>query len=214
LKTTLLLPNESGYGPYHLQNGDLVNLLSIQAILVLFSVLPDGFCHRRVEHDDLVFRLRQISDGQPGMIRVPEQGLGHLGLSFGQVLAATVGTGDPGHGNILLHWLPLSMARVSRILWDMATLATIPATITVTGLRSEAVLVAGIRVPKAGDGTLVVPFTGRADGNKSNVWDAFFTAQEEGHLTSNPVLTALTDGVASGHTLSGGQDAMGAVTPE
>lgn len=96
----------------------------------------------------------------------------------------------------------------------MVTLATIPATITVTGLRSEEVLVAGIRVPKSGDGVLVVPFVGRGDGNKSDIWTAFFNAQEADHLTSDPVLTALTDGVASGHTLSGGQDPSGAVTPE
>lgn len=102
-----------------------------------------------------------------------------------------------------------------RVSWEaMATLATLPATITVTGLRPEPVMVAGIQVPKAGGGTLTVPLTGRAPGNKSDVWTAFFTAQQAGHLTSDPVLTALTDPVASGHTLFGGQDAMGTVTQE
>ncbi|HSW49528.1 MAG TPA: hypothetical protein VLH09_05100 [Bryobacteraceae bacterium] len=110
--------------------------------------------------------------------------------------------------------MSLSTGSISSILVGMATLATIPATITVTGLLSEPVLVAGIQVPKAGDGTLVVPFNGRGDGNKSDVWTAFFNAQESGVLTSVPVLTALSDGVSSGHTLSGGQDPMGAVTPE
>ena len=94
----------------------------------------------------------------------------------------------------------------------MVLLAALPASVDITNLNSEELFVADARLPVGGPTT--VTLTGREDGNKSDVWKALYSAQEAGLLSSSPTLDALEDPVASGHTLFGGQDPIGAVTPE
>lgn len=97
----------------------------------------------------------------------------------------------------------------------MATLAGIPANIEVTNQMDlpEDLVLAGIRFEY--NVAQVVNMSNREDGDKSDIYDALFIAAQEGHITTDAdPLTALTDGVPSGHTLTGGQDPLGAIADD
>ena len=94
----------------------------------------------------------------------------------------------------------------------MVDLASIPANIEITNVKDlpEALSLAGLRFEY--NVAKVVNMSNREDGDKSDVYNAIFNAEQEGIITTDAgVLTALTDGVPSGHTLIGGQDALGTI---
>lgn len=121
----------------------------------------------------------------------------------------------------------------------MVALADLPDFVYVSNLVAQPLVLAGgyarlnaldIAAPEA-DQNRRIQLDGLSDSMKSQVWLALFTAQEAGLLKHTEVVddqepeedwtwqdaadfTALTDPVDSEHQLVGGQDALGAVTPE
>lgn len=94
----------------------------------------------------------------------------------------------------------------------MTDLASIPADIVVTNAKDlpEALILAGLRFPF--NVAVGVNMSNREDGDKSDVYNALYNAAQEGIITTDAdPLSALTDGVPSGHTLIGGQDALGTI---
>jgi hypothetical protein len=93
----------------------------------------------------------------------------------------------------------------------MATLATVPGTITVTNLTPEPMVFG--RVVAYPSVAVGVPMASRSDGDKSDTYNHLYNAEQAGLITAGS-LTELTDGVASGHTVFGGQNEPGATAPD
>jgi len=93
----------------------------------------------------------------------------------------------------------------------MTTLASLPASIAVTNLTSAPLILANIRFEPGVAKT--VTLTGMQPGYTSDVWAAIHAARTLATplISTSPTTAALTNGVASGHTFGGGQDAVRAV---
>ena len=100
----------------------------------------------------------------------------------------------------------------------MATLATLPASITVTNLLAVVLQLGPIRLEPNGDAdgkdAAIIGLNGLPDGSKTFLWELIVSAEAEGHISANEAVSALTDGVAHGHTLVGGQDPLGAISAD
>jgi hypothetical protein len=95
----------------------------------------------------------------------------------------------------------------------VTALADIPATLTIDNALDEALVIAtSIRLAPLAVGT-VIQMAGRGSGDKSDIYQALFIAEQMGHIEAGG-LSPLEDPVPSGHTLFGGQDPIGDVEPE
>lgn len=98
----------------------------------------------------------------------------------------------------------------------MVLLADLPASVAVTDARpspTEPLIIAYLELAPEAAGVEVL-FNTRTDGDKSDLWAALFAAQEAGHITVVPALTALEDPVESGHIYTGGHITVRAITPD
>lgn len=100
----------------------------------------------------------------------------------------------------------------------MATLATLPASITVTNLLDTVLQLGPIRLEPNGDpddlDEATIALSGLSAGSKTFLWELIVSAESLGHISASESVDALTDGVAHGHTLVGGQDPLGAISPD
>ena len=88
----------------------------------------------------------------------------------------------------------------------------IPATLTVDNLINETLIVAGVRFAPLERGKVIL-MSKRSPGNKCDLYLAFFSAETSGHVNARGLLP-LVDAIPSGHSLSGGQDPVRAVTTD
>jgi hypothetical protein len=90
--------------------------------------------------------------------------------------------------------------------------AEIPATLTVDNLLDETLIVAGVRFAPLEKGK-VIPMAKRSPGNKCDLYLAFFSAENSGHVNARG-LRPLANAIPSGHSLAGGQDPVRTVTTD
>lgn len=94
----------------------------------------------------------------------------------------------------------------------------IPATLTVSNLLNDVLIVAGVQFAPLEVGK-VIQMAGRGVGNKCDLYLALFGAEGAGHVNAGE-LPRLVGAVPSGHTLygghtlTGGQNPVRTVTPE
>jgi len=111
----------------------------------------------------------------------------------------------------------------------MATLATLPASITVTNqLSTDLILGPAGWQPKGGgrydalrlgpngsaEQSQTITLNGLPDGTKTYLWELIVTAHAAGHITANETVDPLTDGVEHGHTEVNGQNEPGTTSPD
>lgn len=95
----------------------------------------------------------------------------------------------------------------------MVALASLPNSVTVTNdLAESLVLHHGTRLEPSV--ATVVTLDGRADGEKTDIWNALRIAQQEGHISSGTTFDPIDDPVDSPHTTFGGQEALGAIADD